>query len=364
MPQVQILSRQEDPTARLIQQAGSDIAKTIQERQAMELTLKEIKLKQKMSDNEMEKARLENLHKITDYMFKLKENGATPDQIMGFSKEHFGESVIPNMGEAGAIYRKMFEFAANAPGTGEREARQAKTGLDTAQMEQVQEQTKIMKDPAGYASRLSALNTAGGVAGGHGMQMTGMKVGDMNFENLDATVAKTTAVEEAKMAEDVKATGAMYDEYKTAVDALIKGVGPSKSPGEAGLKGALIWAKSAGDPNAKTVTKLREPLALSLAAIMNKRAPTEPDKQAAKEALMREDLPTATNEILDRGVRAILRLPKPTTDEEAQANKDKVEALKNLATNDARFRDAAKKRGTSDADIEAALEKIHARLGF
>lgn len=133
MASIQVIQRQPDPTAALATEAGNNAMKEIQTRQAHQLTLMELKQKAKMAENEAEKTALEKKFKILDYAFKLKDQGVEGPMLIKALHDFGGNDTWPTLAESGQRADEFLKTLSEAPGTGEREARQAKSRLDNTQ---------------------------------------------------------------------------------------------------------------------------------------------------------------------------------------------------------------------------------------
>lgn len=115
MPELQVLQRTEDPTAKMISEGGTNIANILMKKredaraiEALKLKAEELKITSQQAQTEEEKLHYDKAAKVIDYITKLKENhpDAKPEDIelavSGVLKT-MGESGMEGLKEAGTV---------------------------------------------------------------------------------------------------------------------------------------------------------------------------------------------------------------------------------------------------------------------
>lgn len=154
MPQLQVISRQADPTSQIISDAGNSIANSIRQRQAMELTKRELQIKQKAAETEEEKLKYAQLGAFQDDLTKIKENFQGPAAAVAIKqalRARFGsvEKGMQYFGDVSKSYEDNLKELSQAFSVGENEATPGQSRK--AQIDLGQEQNAINRDELGLA---------------------------------------------------------------------------------------------------------------------------------------------------------------------------------------------------------------------
>jgi hypothetical protein len=103
MPQVQVISRQADPTAELISQSGRNLAATIQQSKALKIESAKLAAQAKMSEDKAKRTELLRKKDFIDHALKFKELGISDLKPL---QEIYGDDTIPFAQHLGSVLRE------------------------------------------------------------------------------------------------------------------------------------------------------------------------------------------------------------------------------------------------------------------
>ena len=317
MPQLQVLQRTTDPAAAMLDQAGTDVANIILKRkqqkqemaqklQALRLQRQKIKINMKNAETEEEKLRLNSLDQGLGYIDTAVEKGYDPALYLKGASDTFGDQVAPILEEVAKaaknidhLKRLETEEAAKTRGkyTGMMEGVRGAMQGGGGQGMSMSQEPQLGKRPS---------IASGEQQGGNDLLFEGMTGGSPSFTNIRATEERirreTIARESAKMQIEIAPIKAGLRGYEHQYDRAVKEMGGSRPKTALGawMKGAAasLWARIGESPEVMAFEKLRKPLSLQLASLINRGRPTEPDREAAVELLESIYYPERVNQAL------------------------------------------------------------------
>jgi len=366
MAGIQVLDRQVDPTLQGANQTGQVIAESIRQRQAFELTKRELKLKAQSSEAEEQKAEFERQAKLVDMLEKIKESGGNPTmasaQLKVVSKAFYGGDDQKMFQDLGLVGQSMSENAKLlGPGPGEAtqsqlrgaQAGQANATSRITNMGANQLQSSMSQDQ-GNAPRTGAMASGS-------FEPTSFNAGGLTMENASAkgrvAAAETQAREATSQNVKLAPLKKELDSYLSTFKDAVKETGKSKTGAEAayrGVKGFLTAPFKEGSA-VSSLDGMKEPAGLALGAYINQGRPTEKDAIAGEKLLPHYSLPTRTNN--DR----IANLKSLTKAAELGVSPADLysTAARMVKTNEAdqQFIEKALEEGHSQEEIDAFLDK-------
>jgi len=399
MGATQIMYQQEDPTAKMIADAGDSITQTIQREQAMQLTARYYKTMQQNADTEQMKAHWQRKADFTKALIDIKRNlGNNPqaaaialkDQMDGL---HGGDQQqgFQDLAQIGKDSDERYQQLAGAmaPQAGEvtpaqAQGAQANEANATAQVNAIK--ADQMRNPQKYIQMMQQAQ--------QGSQQTGQQLGgqaqqpqvqdmanappmmsnyDMDMGNMRVGFTNPAAKYREAMA---GVAGSEYGQKQMALapykqnlkdlkaslnQAIQEQGGPAASEVEAGIKG--FGGKFLGEvkPNSSIAgfDDSLNTLANSLTSDINRGRPNTVELQGVKEGMPNRYHSAVTNAILFRRLENMGTLPgdKPM-DWAMMLNQSRM-----IGQGDDQITQQLKNQGWSDARINAQLRRYHQKMG-
>ncbi len=374
MPTLQVINREEDPDAKMLQSGSQAIAESILKAKTLQATKHYYDILGKGAETEAQKQQLEEKKQYLGLMERAQkiQDPEVRQAVVsaGLKVLHTGKAggmdIMAGVGDDLMEISKTLKPDEGAASPEQLAGAQRENQLADAAKNRAE--AKYYENPGAFMQALQG-GGQGSPSGAGGFTPSQAVIrtpgGSITMENLAGEQAKARAhavgAGQGGQQVSLRQVSEGVDTYLKTLDKAIQEVGgASRTGAQASLKAIMGQVNSPfkTDSAVAALTPQVDPLGLQIATFINGGKPTDKDAIVGSTILPRLEYPAATNKILKQRLKSMLSMKDPS------AVFNMAEQTANIASVDTKFAEALRQQGRDDTYINKTLEEIHKQRGY